>query len=235
MRIKDSGKIGIGTAAPGARLTVTENAVAAPSPLSGTVTQLVAANSTAARAESVSFASSGQFAFRRSEGSAASPSGTGSGRRSSGRSPASAMTGRTGRPASNVAVQLVTAEAWSTSARGTKLRLQTTPIGSTTLATVITVADDGSLQMGSAETTVIDGNRHFRPRQYAAASLPSQDSGDVIASSDIVARLARLGRHRMAVARRQAPAHRHRQHDDQHSGRLGDRSDSFRRTPRPTR
>jgi hypothetical protein len=34
---------------------------------------------------------------------------------------------------------------------------------------------------------VINQNRHFRPRQYAAASLPAQNSGDMIASSDVVA------------------------------------------------
>lgn len=34
---------------------------------------------------------------------------------------------------------------------------------------------------------VINGNRHLQPRQYAAGSLPSQNSGDVIASSDIIA------------------------------------------------
>jgi Protein of unknown function (DUF2793) len=34
---------------------------------------------------------------------------------------------------------------------------------------------------------VINQNRHFRRRQYAAASLPSQNSGDEIGSSDIVA------------------------------------------------
>jgi hypothetical protein len=36
-------------------------------------------------------------------------------------------------------------------------------------------------------TVVINQNRHFRPRQYASASLPAQNSGDMIASSDIVA------------------------------------------------
>jgi hypothetical protein len=34
---------------------------------------------------------------------------------------------------------------------------------------------------------VINQNRHFRKRQYAAASLPAQNSGDEIGSSDIVA------------------------------------------------
>jgi hypothetical protein len=34
---------------------------------------------------------------------------------------------------------------------------------------------------------MINQNRHFRKRQYAAASLPAQNSGDEIGSSDIVA------------------------------------------------
>lgn len=34
---------------------------------------------------------------------------------------------------------------------------------------------------------VVNQNRHYRKRQYAAASLPSQASGDEIASSDIIA------------------------------------------------
>jgi hypothetical protein len=184
LRIKHDGKVGIGTSSPNAKLGINENTNAGPAALSGSMQQLVAADAVAARAEFVTFASSGQFAFRRSEGNAGAPAATGANALIGGMS-AFGHDGTNWTTAANATAQLLAAETWSATARGTKFRVQTTPIGATAQATAFTVAADGSLQMGSGETTVIDGNRHLRPRQYAAGSLPSQDAGDVIASSDI--------------------------------------------------
>jgi hypothetical protein len=188
MRIKDSGHVGIGADAPGAKLTVSENANAGPSPLSGSAVQLVAPDASASRIESVTFASSGQFAFRRSQGTAMSPLAT-TGLQILGSLAGFGHDGSNWTTSSNIALQMMTAEAWGPTVRGTKLRIQTTPIGTATAITALTVADDGALQMGASETTVIDANRHFRPRHYTAGVLPSQDAGDLIASSDIVGAL----------------------------------------------
>ncbi|MGE3832991.1 MAG: DUF2793 domain-containing protein [Parvibaculaceae bacterium] len=184
LRIKNDGKLGLGTSAPNAKLAISENTAAGPAALSGSMEQLIAADSTAARVELVTFHSSGQVAFRRSEGSAGSPEATASGQLIGGLS-AFGYDGTNWTTSANATVQILAAEAWGPTARGTKFRVQTTPLGATSAITALTIAADGSLQMGGGETTVIDGNRHFRPRSYAAGSLPSQDSGDVIASSDI--------------------------------------------------
>jgi hypothetical protein len=184
LRIKHDGKVGIGTSAPNAKLGINENTLAGPQALSGSMEQLIAADSTAARMELVTFHSSGQLAFRRSEGSAGSPEATASGQLIGGLS-AFGHDGANWTTSANATVQLLAAEAWGPTARGAKFRVQTTPLGATSAIAALTIAADGSLQMGGGETTVIDGNRHFRPRYYAAGVLPSAEAGDVIASSDI--------------------------------------------------
>ena len=184
LRIKHDGKVGIGTDAPNAMLGVNANGDGGPAALSGSLAQLVAADAAASRVELVTFHSSGQVAFRRAEGMAAEPEATASGQLIGGLS-AFGHDGTNWTASANATAQLLAAEAWGPTGRGTKFRVQTTPLGATSAITALTVAADGSLQMGGGETTIIDGNRHFRPRHYAAGMLPSPDAGDVVASSDI--------------------------------------------------
>jgi hypothetical protein len=184
LRIKNDGKIGIGTSAPEAKLTISENAAAGPAPLSGSLQQILPPDATASRIEFASAGSSGQMAFRRSGGTLAAPAAS-PGNSLIGSLAGFGHDGSNWLTSSNVSVGLWTAEAFTPTARGTKIRFQVTPIGGTAAGNALTIAPDGSLQMGSGEVTVIDGDRHFRPRQYAAGALPSHDAGDVIASSDI--------------------------------------------------
>ena len=184
LRIKNDGKIGIGTSAPETKLTISENAAAGPAPLGGSLQQILAPDATASRIEFVTAGSSGQMAFRRSGGTLAAPSAS-PGNQLIGSLAGFGHDGSNWLTSSNIGVGLWTAEAFSPTARGTKIRFQVTPIGGTTAGNALTIAADGSLQMGSGEVTVIDGDRHFRPRQYAAGALPAQDAGDLIASSDV--------------------------------------------------
>jgi hypothetical protein len=69
-----SGNVGIGTASPTARLTVTNNAAALETGLATTVAHFAGADSTVARITLDSFGSSASFASRRANGTAASKS-----------------------------------------------------------------------------------------------------------------------------------------------------------------
>jgi hypothetical protein len=60
------------------------------------------------------------------------------------------------------------------------------PPGSTTLTEIFRFEHATGFSLFGANP-VINQNRHFRTRQYAAASLPAQASGDMISSSDIIA------------------------------------------------
>lgn len=67
-----------------------------------------------------------------------------------------------------------------------RLTLNLVPAGSGTAIEFWRQEHATGLSMFGANV-VINANRHFRKRQYAAAALPSQASGDEIASSDIIA------------------------------------------------
>lgn len=76
-------------------------------------------------------------------------------------------------------------ENWTSTAQGAKLDFQTTPNGSTTIATVVTISHDGNLQMGANSDTVITSSRHPQLRSYTVATLPSAaTAGQLIYVSD---------------------------------------------------
>jgi hypothetical protein len=74
----------------------------------------------------------------------------------------------------------------STTDMETRLYFNLCPAGSVTSTEALRLEYSTGLSMYGANV-VINQNRHFRKRQYAAGSLPAQNSGDEIASSDIVA------------------------------------------------
>jgi hypothetical protein len=71
-------------------------------------------------------------------------------------------------------------------AMGTRTVIEQCAIGSGSLTELLRFEHATGLSMFGANP-VINQNRHFRPRQYAAASLPTAASGDMIASSDLIA------------------------------------------------
>lgn len=67
----------------------------------------------------------------------------------------------------------------------TKWEFRTTPDGSATIATVLTIGSDGALGMGASADTVIDGNRDHLLRVYTISGLPTATSGKVVQCSDL--------------------------------------------------
>jgi hypothetical protein len=69
--------------------------------------------------------------------------------------------------------------------RDNKLRVESVATGSTSFTDLFAIGHESGMEFRGS--VIWDVNRHLRLRQYAAASLPTADSGDMIASSDLIA------------------------------------------------
>ncbi len=144
----NDGKVGIGTTAPGCRVVVSANTSAPPTPVSGSVMQMVGADGASPTFSIDGFGGLAAFYSRRANGTAASPSGVladqavcrlaGLGYTSAG--------AYTGTPAF---MDFRAAENWSGTAQGAYIQFWTTPIGSTTFGERLRIDPSGNVGIGA--------------------------------------------------------------------------------------
>lgn len=129
------------------------NAAAAPSPASGSVLQLTAADSSIARFEADSFAAISAFTARRANGTAASPTALASGDQIGAFNfHGYYVTGGPGYSSVQASIAGLATQNWTSTAQGTKLTLSTTPNSSATLTTAVTIDQDQSVAMAGRAT-----------------------------------------------------------------------------------
>jgi len=142
-------------------LTLDANASALQTPPTGTLFHLGGTDATAARMTVDGHGSFVTFSFRRAQGTAASPTNVTSGQ-TLGSMNAFAY-GATGYSSTaRVAVNFSAAEAWTDSAQGANVSFQTTPAGSTSIATIATITDVGNVKIGgTANRATTEGTKHI--------------------------------------------------------------------------
>jgi hypothetical protein len=79
----------------------------------------------------------------------------------------------TGATTNQAALQVYAEDAFSSTAKGTRMTLSTTPAGGTTRAERLRIAADGSLTHRANATVVVDANSHLGLRSYTVGTLPS--------------------------------------------------------------
>ena len=142
-------RLGIGTAAPGAKHTISDNA-ALPSAgvITGTNLWVVGANATNNTVLLDAFGSNSLLAFRRASGTAASPTAVTSG--SSLANIGARGYGATGYSSGNRAsINMSAAETWTDTAQGTRIAFNTTAIGSATLSERMSIENTGDININS--------------------------------------------------------------------------------------
>jgi hypothetical protein len=145
--IKGSGFVGIG-GTPLSRLLVSDNATI-PTPTAGAMVHIVQADASGNTLliEGAGAGSTPAFIGRRSNGTMASRSATVSGTGLFALQGIGFDTAIGTSP--KVRIDLLAAETWGSGANGTEITFGTTPIGSTTLATVVRFSHDGGIQAGA--------------------------------------------------------------------------------------
>jgi len=172
--IDDSGNVGIGTASPGTTLVINKNASVAPTPLTGSLLQVLNADSTSSGMEVVAIGSGIQpiFNFRRSFGTGASLSAVISG----GNLGLIQGSGYDGTSWSNpqVSLSMNAAETWTSTAHGTIATISTTPIGSTTISERLRIDSTGNVGIGTASpASKLDVNGNVAVTGVVTAKSPS--------------------------------------------------------------
>ena len=158
--IDSSGNLGIGTTSPGAALTVNKNAAAAPTPLTGSLLQVLNADSTTTGVEIIGIGSGLQprLNFRRGVGTAASPTAVGS-NTNIGYIVGTGYDGTSWSDA-QAAITFLASQNWTSTAHGTNLLFSTTSDGSTTLTERMRITAAGNIVAGASAalaTTATDG------------------------------------------------------------------------------
>lgn len=148
VRFDSTGNVGIGTPAPGAKLVVSQNAAALPTPPSFTVMQFANADSSSTRLLLDTFQANGNYTARRANNTAATPQalaindqillltaiGYGATAYSSG--------GR-------AQIGMEATQAWTDTNQGTRMIFLTTPDGSTTIAERMRIDQSGNIGVGT--------------------------------------------------------------------------------------
>jgi hypothetical protein len=122
------------------------NTASAPTPSTGTGVEVVGTDATIARAETTAFGANAAVTLRRADGTGAAPTAIQSG------DVIGAFNwhgyyvmGGPGWSNAMASIEGVATQAWTNAAQGTKLVLFTTPNGSTTLTTAVTIGQDQSM------------------------------------------------------------------------------------------
>jgi hypothetical protein len=164
-----TGRIGMGTTAPDAQLTVSSNAAALPVPNAGTILHFGQADSTPCVALLDAFSAFSIFAFRRTNGTAASPAAVGSGQ-GLGILGWYSFGGTT--YVASATIEPGTEEAHSETARGTNITFRTTAPGAIARTERLRITGDGALVHRANAQTVVSADSHLQLRSYTVAGLP---------------------------------------------------------------
>lgn len=161
VRIDHNGNVGIGTTAPGARLTVSSNTAALQAPVAGTIAHFGQADATLSRVLVDAYGSTPHLIFRASSGTAASPTSMTSGQELA--RIAGFGWGGGAYSGGQAAMVMIANEAWTTTARGAGIYFQTTPNGTTAGAEAMRIDHNGNVGIGTTgptarlHVTVADG------------------------------------------------------------------------------
>jgi hypothetical protein len=144
------GNVGIGTASPGARLTVNNNALGAtlPTPPADSVANFVGADGGQNRVILDTFGGTANYSGRRANGTVASKTAVTTGD--------ALLTfagfgyGATGYSGGRANVALIAAEPWTDTAQGTHVSISTTASGGTTISEKVFVLGNGNVGVGTA-------------------------------------------------------------------------------------
>lgn len=170
-----TGAVGIGTAAPGVRLTVSENAAALPAPTAGTMLHVASADGTTSRISVDVFGDnnvSPNMTFRHARGTAASPSAIQAGDQIL--NVAAFGYGTTGYSATTRSgFTAMAGENWTDTAQGSYFAINTTGNGSTASSERLRIDTDGSILVGSGSKTVLTQDGILHLQSFAKAALPS--------------------------------------------------------------
>jgi hypothetical protein len=151
-------RLGIGTTAPPAKLTVSANTAALPAPSAGTVLQVGGADATSARIDLQSFGVTPAFIFRFATGSAGTPAPVASGNEV-GRIAAFGY-GATTYSSGRAAIAFPATQTWTDAAQGVGISFSTTLNGTAVSAEAMRVDHNGNLGIGTtAPFTTLHSSR----------------------------------------------------------------------------
>src|SRR6185312_12699645 len=170
-----SAKVGIGTAAPGVRLTVSENAAALPSPTIGTVLHVSGADGATSRISVDVFGDntvSPNMTFWHARGTAASPSAIQSGDQIL--NVAAFGYGATGYSSgTRSGFTAMAGENWSDTAQGAYFAINTTANGTTSSNERFRIDTDGAIKVAAGATTVLTQDGILHLQSYVKTAMPS--------------------------------------------------------------
>jgi hypothetical protein len=140
-------RVGIGTTAPGAKLTISANSSALPAPATGTILHCGQADATVSRFLVDAYGSTTAFTFRHCAGTVASPTQTLV-------NTALMNLNAIGHDGTNYTsarayLRFLSAENFTSTATGTKMDIQLTAIGATSATTVVTILGNGNFGIGT--------------------------------------------------------------------------------------
>lgn len=171
--VETTGRLGIGTAAPTSRATVSDNTVALPAPPTGTVIHVGGANDTLARFVLDSFGNAQpNITLRRAQGTAALPTAVVSNDiladyAARGRGTTVYSTGAA------ALIRMSAAQNWTDTAQGSYLTFFTSPNGTNTLTEIVRIDSTGLVGVGTtAPTSRLTASDN-------AATLPAPTAGTV--------------------------------------------------------
>lgn len=175
---KDTGHVGLGTDAPDARATVSDNAAALPAPISGTTLHVGGVDGANSRILFDGFGGAGTMTFRRSRDTAAAPAALQTNdQMGSFQVYGYGATGYSA--ASRATLNFVAGENWTDSAQGSYARIQLTPNGANTQGEVFRWLGNGNVRIGSDGTAVckLDVDGPVRVKSFTVAAVPAASAG----------------------------------------------------------